>query len=70
MWVLVRNRTSFSGILDGSGLKGNIAERWLPHLIVPALRRVYGLRGRVTFTGGRWYPGSPRAQPPVVRELH
>jgi site-specific DNA-adenine methylase len=53
MWTLVKNRCSFGGILDDSGLTDfAIAKRWCSHLTGPALRRVFELRGRITLIEG------------------
>jgi hypothetical protein len=53
MWVLVKNRGSHSGILDGSGLTdAEITKRWCPHVTVPALKRVYAVRHRITLVEG------------------
>jgi hypothetical protein len=39
--VLVKNCCSYGGILDSSGLEGDVTERWLPHAIMRALHRIY-----------------------------
>jgi hypothetical protein len=53
LWVLVKGRCGFGGVLDNSGLKKkDLAEKWCPHVTGPALRRVFELRGRITLIEG------------------
>lgn len=54
LWVLVKGRCGFGGVLDNSGLKKkDLTEKWCATKVVgPALRRVYALRGRITLTEG------------------
>jgi hypothetical protein len=39
--VLVKNCCSYGGILDSSDMKGDVPERWLLHVIMRALHRIY-----------------------------
>lgn len=53
LWILVKGRCAFGGVLDNSGLKKkDLAEKWCANVTGPALRRIYELRHRVTLIEG------------------